>query len=422
MTGKLSFNGCETKDVDTSIPFSPLFKIKLHVERPSNMLLLYIECFALGTVNVSNMIDYYRQTGKWNNLTFPNSYIKSLYDSDQKQKASELVNSGCAFKIKLAPRNLLNDGQVFAAKRLLIKGNSYCLCINPSILPYSATGDASLKAARCFDRGCSGSGIEPKDCGKTECEIVYSWINSTDPAKTMPDGGLRSFNEVKYDQICGKEFVSSESEKYNKEIAVGGVPLIVIITTFIALLMKNKGKTKKFIIITTVIAILVLSFILWFISTEMGGINKCSWNEEGKPGKSICYSKRLNIPIKDSNCLFKQHCECHDQSNNSPGGIDCLTLSNCTTCSATTCVNSDRDRSYEIVRKKDFNTNVVVLCILFAIFSPLLVYEIYKNIGKNNYVILFVSIIVPILYAVYNSNVSVEHIKYVNSCPVIDKK
>jgi len=412
--------GAPSTDETGGFLICPLFKFKLKVVKPSNMLLLYSEVWG-GINKQTEMVDFYYKNGGWTNLTYPSAYIKALQEtSTDVSDVNILINKGCDFTILFSERNMSSeDGDKTLKDKLLVNGSSLCACIKPNILPSYYNSNEALQAAKCFDIGCVGGDSTPDSECIQYCPLVYDWISNTSPV----DGIQRSqyLNTEKYKRVCGGDYSPNSYKSHNETITFSGIPLVIIIIIFTYLTLKNKNKTPLKITLYTIGIAIILFSGIWFVTTEMAGIDKCVWSEPNKPGKSVCYSKRFGIPISNKNCLYTQSCECTQADD----GVDCKTLTNCTECLNTTCVNTQNDRDYEVTYKRELDRPMSVLCLLFSIFTPLLISQIYTSIKSTKttfyYILLVISINIPLIIVFIDYVKYKQHTHYKSgTCPKVD--
>lgn len=323
-------------------------------EKP--ITIYYAFVFELNICKISPMLLYYIEsknyTVNWgetdvNKMEFiPVRYL--TYCSHDDDTKNNLLAQNCKKKLIAGIPNLN-----YIDYYVLNKNSPQCGCSQNTLAPLSEKNNPDTSnVSKCFDITCNRNGNYPECKNPSSyCDTLRRWVYAP---KEFISNDLKNLDWVRLHQICGNSFKPYQVDKFNKKMFIDCV-IIYLLTLFLIYISKQ-NKTKKKIIIYTIIFIPVTLF----LSYEFGGESQCDY----KTKKKWCSSKLLKKDIHQSYCSYDINCEC---TNND----DCKSK-NCTSCSDGLCVNDDgvRDTHVQKIKNKPnyfallFRLILIILCVL----------------------------------------------------------
>lgn len=311
----------------------------------------------------------------WNTCSLPNAPTTC-------EQISNLLNKDCP--ITYNPPPYLDRTY---ADRYFLTGNAKpCYCLNSTLMPNSERTFAN-KAALCFDKNCNENirsqfDLTDANCSQY-CTTVWSWLN----ASGEDQGSSVNLDQLRYEQICGKNFDPYTPNSYNKNIIIFGSITCLISSGFVYINCIKKGFSISSTIIFSVLTFIIFGLITGFLSRDLAAKGMC----ESK-NNFVCKSRITNLTLPKTFCNYYLKCECNFD-NDCPQGCDCITES---------CIPSNNTR--KVVEKKENYIDIpsvvsITICTLLSIGIFYNANIIYKwNINKYLLILLIVSLGIALIF------------------------
>jgi hypothetical protein len=336
--------------------------------------------------------------------TIPLSCLKQ--DCADAKTCNDSMGKYCVYEYNQTPDYTT---RIAIDKYLVTQNMQDCMCYTSSLVPKNQTS-AGNPGAMCFDKNCgktilSNFGLSDATCA-THCDEVWAWLNN--PNIPSQSRNPESINWIRFNEVCGKNYIPYTPDSYNKQVLIMGV----MVTVFSGLLAFSGGMHAGFgspaVTTLVIVTILVLGGATGFACRDLAGIELC----DGK-GNPVCRSRITKQKIPLDFCNYTLDCECAFDGDCSTEGCVCV---------SGTCQPSVGTRKTKTIQEKRVNKLVLFGGIFLGIVLPIILIYLHDDyhwkISKKLFSLLVViCAIVPIAVSIGYSLKKYDRTVQAEPCP-----